>query len=302
MQYDLDFLKEEVREGYIIDEKMKKVWWIQIDIVHRFAEICKKHNLRWYLAGGVLIGVVRHHGFIPWDDDIDLMMPREDYNKFIEICPNELEYPYYLRTTLTENECYQCWASICNSETTGNRVSCLDKDQNSGIAVDILPFDGCENNVILYSLRRFPLYFVSVLCNTYVNDINQRTIARILRKILRLFKLDYKKAYRWIERQCSKHPWSRHDRVTHTLIADSIARDIRRVIYKKEWYSSTVDMPFENTTLPVPVGYHEILTTEYGDYMQFPPVEKRKGKHEMIFEPDIPYLEYRKQHYSKTDM
>lgn len=292
MEFDKNFLKEEERNGYIINEKIKKVWWIQIEIVKEFARICEKNNLRWYLTGGVLIGVVRHHGFIPWDDDIDLIMPREDYNKFIDICEEELKYPYHLRTTLTEEECYQCWISICNSETTGNRSSCINKKQNNGIAVDILPFDGCEDNVLLYSIRRLPLYVVSVICNTYVNDFNQSFLARILRKVVRNFNFDYKRAYKWLEKQCTRHPWSKHNQVTHTLIADPIARDIRKVIYKKEWYNSTIEMPFENTTLPVPIGYHEILTTEYGNYMEFPSIDKRKPKHDMIFEPDIAYRDY----------
>ncbi len=293
MNYDPEYIKPEIRDGWNVSEKMKKVWYIYLDLIKVFAEICDKHHLRWYLCGGALIGIVRHHGFIPWDDDVDLMMPREDYNKFLEIAAGELKHPYYLRTTLTEKECFQYWASICNSETTGNRETCLSKRQNNGISIDILPYEGCEDNIHLYALRRKPLYILAVLCNTYVNDYNTSRIANIIRTILRKTGFNYIAVYRWLEKHNSKHPWSKYNFITYTLEADpELKRGLQVNFFKKEWFEKTIEMPFENTVLPVPIGYDKILTQEYGDYMTFPPIESRKAKHDMVFEPDIPYKEY----------
>lgn len=300
MEYDKSFIKEEVIAGWTVTEKMKKVWWVQLDLIKVFASICQKHNLRWYPIGGALIGVIRHKGFIPWDDDIDLFMPREDYDKFLEICPKELEEPYFLQTTFNDEDCYMFWSSLRNSNTTGNRASCMNKRLNNGIAIDILPLDGCESNFTLYRIRRFPLRVASVICNTYVNEFNTSKKAIILRKILRMFPIDYKKIYRWIEKQNSKHPMSKYEKCTQTLVADptfSGKKGLKRIIFDKKDFESTIELPFENITLQVPVGYDNILRTSYHDYMSFPPVEERVGKHKMVFEPDIPYKEYCSKHY-----
>ena len=94
-------------------------------------------------------------------------------------------------------------------------------------------------------------------------------------------------------REGSKHPWSKYNYITYTLEADpELKRGLQVNFFKKEWFEKTIEMPFENTVLPVPIGYDKILTQEYGDYMTFPPIESRKAKHDMVFEPDIPYKEY----------
>ena len=295
MNYDPEFIKEEYRVDWLVTETVKKVWWIQLDILQKFDAICRKHNLRWYPIGGILIGVVRHKGFIPWDDDVDVAMPREDYDKLEEICKKELEYPYEFQSTFTDPDCYMFWSSIKNSETTGNRVTCLSKQLNNGIGIDILPLEGCENNYYLYKIRRFPLRIASVICNTYVNEFNDNLKARILRKILRHFSIDYREIYRWIEKHNSLHPMSKYKKCTLTLIADPIVQTkegLRRVIWDKKDFENTIMMPFEFIEIPVPTGYDNILSIEYHNYMEYPPIEQRKGKHDMIFAPDTPYKEY----------
>lgn len=300
MLYDQEYIREEVRDGWPVSETIKKVWAVQLDLIKVFGEICKKHNLRWYPAFGTLIGVIRHKGFIPWDDDVDLFMPREDYDKFLEICPGELKEPYFLQTTFNDPDCYMFWSSIRNSSTTGGRVSCMSKRLNNGIAIDICPLDGCESNFFLYRMRRYPLRVASVICNTYVNEFNMSTTAVILRKVLRLFHINYRKIYGWVEKQNSKHPMSKYEKCTYTLLAEPTFRGkkgLKRIIFDRKDFESTVEMPFEYITIPVPIGYENILKTCYPDYMSFPPIEKRVGKHKMVFEPDIPYKEYCSEHY-----
>lgn len=293
--YDREYICEEVRDGWLVSETIKKVWWIQMDLLKVFDSICKKYNLRWFPDGGVLIGVIRHKGFIPWDDDVDVCMPREDYNKFLKVCPKELSSPYFLQTPLSDRDCYMYWSSLRNSNTTGNRKCCMNTKQNNGIAIDIIPMEGCENNYIVYMMRRTPLRIASVICNTYVNEFNMSTKAVMLRKILRKLNINYREIYKWLEKQNSRHPMSKYEKCTQTLIADPMVygKDgLKKVIQNKADYESTIEMPFENMTLPVPCGYDHILKNYYGDYMAFPPFDERQGKHDMIFEPDIPYKEY----------
>lgn len=297
MEYDIEYIKPEIRDDWEVSEKKKKVWWILLDLMKVLDKICKENNLRWYPAWGTLLGVIRHKGFIPWDDDVDIVMPREDYEKFIVVCQSCLEEPYYLQTTLTDQECYYMWISLRNSMTTGNREASLTKKQNNGIGIDIMPLDGCQNNYIHYLISRYPMRIVTVLTNTYVNDINKSTLAKCIRKVLRLFKLDYKKNYIWANKQNSRYRFDCYEKVAFRALADPYRKHIKEDMWLKEDFEKTIDMPFENIVIPVPSGYDRLLKTIYGDYMEFPPIEKRNDRHDVIFEPDIPYKDYCSKYY-----
>lgn len=292
MEYNQEFIREEIRDGWMVETNMKKVWYIQLDLLKEFDRICKKYGLTWYPIFGTLLGVVRHQGFIPWDDDVDIAMPRKDYDKFIRICAKELKHPYFLQTTLNEEQCYMMWISLRNSDTTGNRKTCMSKKQNNGIAIDIMPLDGCSANGILYKINRFPLRVSTVLCNTYVNDFNISKTGVVLRRILRKFKINYKKVYKRAEEHNRKYTWHKYGCVTFRALADPLTKKIYRVMWRKEDFEKTVDMRFEDIVISVPIGYERILTQLYGNYMEFPPIEKRVGKHDMVYEPDVPYKEY----------
>lgn len=299
MLYDAEFIKSEKRNDWLVSENTKKVWWIQLDLIKQFDELCTKYGLRWFPAWGTLLGVVRHHGYIPWDDDVDIVMPRDDYEKFVRLGREEFTYPYYLQTTLSDDECFYMWVSLRNSNTTGNRESCLSKRQNNGIGIDIMPLDGCENNLTAYRISRYPVRVVSVLANTYLNDFNQSLSARIIRRVLRFTGFDYKKAYQWAENKNKKFRWGNYDKVAFRAHADPLyqKRQLAKDMWDKHDYAEAIRMPFEGIEIPVPKGYDHLLRQIYGNYMEFPPVNKRQGKHDVVFEPDIPYRNYCYEHY-----
>lgn len=299
MLYNPDFIKPETRCGWDVSERTKKVWWIQLDLIKKLDDLCRANHLRWFPIWGTLLGVVRHQGYVPWDDDVDIAMPRDDYERLIRICKDQLKYPYYLQTTLCDQECFYMWASLRNSETTGNRETCLSKTQNNGIGIDIIPLDGCEDNLIAYRVSRYPVRIVSVLANTYVNEFNQSLTARIIRKILRLTGFDYKKAYEWAEKKSKSFKWDEYTKVAFRAHADPLyqKKQLRKDMWDKKDFESCVRMPFEFLEIPVPIGYDHLLKQIYGDYMKFPPIEQRQGKHDVVFEPDIPYMEYCSQKY-----
>ena len=91
------FLNEEVRCGYVVTHEMKKAWAVMLDLLAELDRVCKKNNIKYYANGGTMLGAVRHKGFIPWDDDIDVMMFREDYDRLMEIGPKEFTYPYFFQ-------------------------------------------------------------------------------------------------------------------------------------------------------------------------------------------------------------
>lgn len=294
MNYDSEFIKPEIRCGWQVSETTKKVWWIQLDLIKKIDEICLEHNLKWYPMWGTLLGVIRHSGYIPWDDDVDVVMPREDYEKFVEISKNCLEYPYYLQTTLDDEECFYMWVNLRNSETTGNRKSCLSKKQNNGIGIDIMPLDGCEDNLTVYRISRYPVRVISALANVYVNEFNTSRAAVLIRKFLRLTGFNYKKAYLKAENQNKKYKWDKYSKVAVRAHSDPLyrKRNLIKDMWNKDDFSDSIRMKFENLEIPVPSGYDHLLKQIYGDYMKYPPMNKRQGKHNVIFEPDIPYKKY----------
>jgi len=106
--------------------------------------------------------------------------------------------------------------------------------------------------------------------------------------------------YIWLEKKNSRHTWDKYDQVTLTLVANPDVKSISERVWKKEDFDHAVYVAFEHIKIPVPCGYDRILRMQYHDYMKLPPVEKRKGKHEMIYEPDIPYKKYCSEHYGVT--
>ena len=97
-----EFYKEEIRCGYTVDEKTKRVWAVQLEMLDEVERICKANGLKYFADSGTLIGAIRHEGYIPWDDDIDLVMLREDYDKFVQIAPAWLKEDLVLQTVYTE--------------------------------------------------------------------------------------------------------------------------------------------------------------------------------------------------------
>ena len=114
------FLNAETRCDYIITEKMKEVWAVELDLLVEFDRICKKHGIKYVASGGTMLGAVRHHGYIPWDDDIDLMMTREEYEKLCSIASSEFKHPYFFQTEDTDPGFMRYLARLRNSDITGN--------------------------------------------------------------------------------------------------------------------------------------------------------------------------------------
>ncbi len=148
LKFPKNFFNEETRCGYVVTKKMKKVWAVELDLLNEFSKLCKKYDIKWFVDGGTLLGTVRHGGFIPWDDDIDIMMTRAEYDKFCLIAPLEFKKPYFLQTEESDSMSLRCHAQLRNSDTTGilKGDSKFSYTYNQGIFIDIFPFDAISND------------------------------------------------------------------------------------------------------------------------------------------------------------
>ena len=111
----MDFLEDEIRCGYIVSSEMKELWSIELELMEKFISVCNKYNLSWWVSGGSLLGAVRHQGFIPWDDDIDVCMPRKDYDILQSVASQEFAEKYFFQTGFVEEDAYRINAKIRKS-------------------------------------------------------------------------------------------------------------------------------------------------------------------------------------------
>lgn len=285
------FLAEETRSDYHISTKMKKVWAVELDLLDEFGKICKDNNLQYWVGFGTLLGAVRHHGFIPWDDDLDVMMPRDDYDRLLSL-NIKLDKPYFLQTTLNDNDYYRSFAKLRNSNTTVISVNKNNKC-NNGICIDIFPIDGLDRNEIIRWMRLKYIKTRNVVAHAYMYNTNPNPKARLMHWFLRLnfIPFDYKKNYEHINKIASKIKWNDTDKVGCAVFPPFVSRHAG---FNKTYFENTEYLLFENMAVPVPSEYDKLLKVIYGDYMSFPPIEKRGKWHNFEFEPDIAYKDFLK--------
>lgn len=139
------FFQEEIRCDFLVDQKRKKVWATELLMLERLDEVCRKHDITYWAFYGTLLGAVRHQGFIPWDDDIDLVMFRDDYERFQAIGPKEFREPYFFQCPYTDRRIWPI-SKIRDSRTTGIQFQGL-RDMHQGIFIDIFPLDSVPDGV-----------------------------------------------------------------------------------------------------------------------------------------------------------
>lgn len=280
-----EFFKEEIRCDFLVDSKRKKIWAVEIDLLLKFDEICKKHNLKYFVMGGTLIGTIRHKGFIPWDDDIDVAMLRDDYEKFISVAVNEFESPYLLQLPQTDDGYYYSFAKLRNVNTTAISYAFEYSDFNQGIFLDIFPLDNCLMDDLEERFDRINI--LNKDNSTYMRMSNPNPSEDDKRRIALHSGRNPMDVYNEIQEIAMKYRDINTEYV-NTMVLTAYKYDT--LIYKREWFDDILYKDFEGIKVPVPKSYDEALRAQYGDYMQLPPVEKRGIEHLSIyFEPDAKF-------------
>lgn len=284
-----DFLKEEIRNDFKVTVDRKKIWAVILDLIVEFDRVCKKHNIRYYLDGGSLLGAIRHNGFIPWDDDIDVTMPREDYERFIKL-NEEFKHPYFMQTPYTDPEYYYSFAKIRNSNTTALIQTFGYQGFNHGIWISIFPLDK-------FPLERGEKLYLKIRQLTSENSTYMRMKNPHLDEKDQLRVRNYSgrnplETFEEIQKIASQYK-DMDAEYWGTIILTIVKYSRKTLLFKS--YEKTEYHAFENLMLPIPSGFDNVLKTEYGNYMELPPIEDREGHDTTIFDADRPYTEYVKQ-------
>lgn len=289
------FFKEEVRCGFLVTQERKKVWAVLLDLMVLFDSICKKHQLKYSLYSGTMLGAVRHHGFIPWDDDVDITMPREDYEKLLQL-ESEFNGRYFLQTSLTDSECGFAFAKIRNSNTTAISKKFAYQKFNQGIHIDVIPLDKWEiegGEERYYELRKLIL-----INSTAMRKDNPHLEEEDLQRLEEWHKNNYvvKDIYLKIQ-SLAKHSYdSKTDFVSCALCTGP--KYEKKILYSSD-FNDFLMMDFEGFVFPVAKGYDRILKIQYGNYMELPKVEDRGKKHDgSVFDADTPYKDFLKREWN----
>ncbi|MCI9527328.1 MAG: LicD family protein [Lachnospiraceae bacterium] len=287
MYFEDKFFEAEERCGYHISEKMKKVWAVELKLLDYFDQLCREHNLRYYIAYGTLLGAVRHQGFIPWDDDIDVVMFRDDYEKLKVIAGEVVEYPYFFQNSYTDTMIW-AFAKLRDSRTTAIEFPDFPSEFHQGIFIDIFPLDDVPDNTsmkpIIGEMQRE--IWMSIVEPERLKGLIDRgqQLALDADILLELLRMPIRERMKIFE-DFSASRFGASSRVN--FLTDDFVGYPNML---REWYADTVYLPFENMAVPAPAAYESLLSCLYGDYMtpaQIP------NMHEGIFlDPDASYTQY----------
>lgn len=250
------------------ETQLKKLHGELLQLLVEVDRICKKNNIPYFLSHGTLLGAIRHKGFIPWDDDVDIQMLRSDYERFFNICKNDLNKSKFLLQNQKLDKHYNwVYGKLRLKNTSYIRSGQEHLKQEDGIFLDIFPLDSISLNKYRQKIdinickicRKILWAQVGKKSSDFVRKTLFKTLSFIPRKftifVFNLFSI------------------SGNKRLTPLLVCHNLSGHI----FRQEWYSETIFVEFEGHKFPVPKEYDNVLTSVYGDYRKLPPEEKRLG-------------------------
>lgn len=269
LNFPANFFHEEIRNDFRVEEMMKRVWAAQLEVLSVIEQICKKHDLQYYADYGTLLGAVRHQGFIPWDDDMDISMLREDFDKFIAVAERELSGEYQVLDLNTYAEWDEMSARVINSNTVSYSEERLRKFHGCpySVGIDIYPLDELPEDTQLesYHTELFSTVFSSG--RLYAKD--PFAINEILPDLENLCNIKFDR-----NKNIQKQLFKLADTIEKgyfnsgsPIITNMVEHSSKKLFLRKEWFNNPVYLPFEHLKLPAPSNYDAVLTAEFGDYM-----------------------------------
>ena len=282
-------LDPEERNGYYISAEMKKVWSIEMQLLKKLLEVCEKHNLKVWAEGGTLLGTIREKGFIPWDDDIDMAMMRDDYDKLQALAKDEFKSPFFFQSGYTDKFANGLSRIRMDGTTAITHLS-IYCNCHQGIFIDLFPLDVVPDNedsrnkfIHEKVKKRLELKYSIDNSLSFTNwKYNCKIIKSRIKTRIKGFHTCFKEYDQFV-----KQFWTSNNHkvsLVSWLFEERYLRD-------KEWYNDTIYLPFENIMMPVPGNYDAILKTQFGDYMKPVKAPTMHGGFAAL-DPDHSYIDY----------
>lgn len=263
------------------EEEIARIQKKSLEMALYFKKICEDNHLMFYFCGGCCIGTVRHKGFIPWDDDVDVFMPRRDYEILKRIWKRRADTEHY--TMEDSNEYHNdrnLFLNIRDNTTTFIRPYQVDLDISHGLILDVLPIDGCPNGKIRRMIQLMWATVYSVYRSQRIPENHGRIMSLLGKAALAVVPSSKARYHIWrfAEKQMTKYPMDDCDYVTELCAGPHYMKNR----YPKKAFEKAVYKEFEGHMMPIPQGYDEYLKIAFGDYMELPPEEKRIAHHDVV--------------------
>lgn len=275
---------------------MSEVQIIILNIYKEFKRICDEKGIYYFAIGGTAIGAVRHNGFIPWDDDMDVAIPIEQYDEALSILRKELPNYYIIITAKESPYNLFSYAKIVDTRTTFTEDFLVENNVYTGVWIDIMPMSGmpCDENAkrkfcnLEHCLEKFHNYTYSQIFH------HKSLISKAIWLCCRIFKV-FGGNFFWRiwERVIQKYPF-----MTSVIVGPTFEEKMSWLNFPGEWFQNRVLHSFEDSSVYLPIRYHDYLTKYVGDYMKFPPLKKRTSDHMFskgVIDLNTPFKKYAKE-------
>ena len=272
---------------YLTPEEFRRMQLVQIPLIQEVDRVCRKHDIRYTISCGTLLGAVRHKGYIPWDDDADITMLREDFEKFRKVAGEMDPDIAFYQDHYNDPEYLWEYPKVRRTGTTFVRVGQEHIKCKTGVAIDIFPLDDVPNSVIGQIFQDIDCFFLRKILYARVGKVSSKGIAKLWYKFLSLFSVEH--VYKRVEKYASKSSNSSPNRV-RLLLFKSFGKLYtkhplkERYSMPKEWFLNRAEYDFEGLKFYGIEDYDAFLKYMYNDYMTLPPEDKRQ--------PHAPVSEY----------
>lgn len=273
------FFEKEIRDDFEVPELMKRAWSAAVEVLEVVSDICKKHDIKWFADWGTLLGTIRHKGFIPWDDDIDICMLREDYDRFIQAASTELPEGFVIAGMYADDKRLQDAAQvqqlrIIADENYWNLPKYMNRFHGFPcfrIGIDIFPIDYINRDKKIADAIYEKYYYLMKVLTHWDSYEKNNTLEAEIAKIEEMFDIELTR-----DDSLRNTVW----RLSDILVASTDREDADyatnfffdciyegKMVFDKHDYDTVKMLPFESFEMPVPNGYDDILSAEFGDYM-----------------------------------
>ncbi len=290
-EISMDFFRDEVRNGFFIPTAVKQAWAAQLQVLDVIETICRKHDITYFADWGTILGTVRHGGYVPWDDDMDICMKREDYTRFKEAAKTELPKDFRIHDYEHQEDHWLFLSRVANSVHINFETEHMKQFHNfpyiAGIDIFVLDYlykDEQQETQRCEEVKHIIAVADSIIAGEIAQPVKEANLIQLEQKYHKTFnrKLDNRhmgiELYRLAEEQMARVPKEESDRMAQIFpwgLLGNRGQD-------KKYYEKFVRLPFENTTMPVPADYHRILSGKYHDYFKI---------HKVWSGHDYPYFE-----------